>query len=525
MGLKTVKNPLWGGKNLLLILISYGLYMQWKPAYALVLLCITAVTYLSALLISKNKAYGKSKYLIIICASLTLIPLIVFKYYNFFNDTVSSLLACVGIATGMPGLNWAIPIGISFFTFQAVGYLFDVYYRRIEAERNWWDYMLFVSFFPQILSGPISKAKDLLPQIKANRQFNYNQAVEGLKFLLWGMFLKVVLADRFGVFVDKVFDFWQNLPWVWCIAGSIAYSFQIYGDFAGYSLMAVGVGKLMGFELVNNFNRPYFSISVTDFWHRWHISLSLWLKDYVYIPLGGSRCSKARNYLNIIITFLVSGIWHGANWTFIVWGALHGVVQVIEKVLGIQQCKNCRTLLKMGRIFITFIIINFLWTIFRTPNIYDGVGFIAKILMLPGDISFGYHFLFFLLMLFVLMAISYCLQKTAKLQKSKMKGECNAKILITVVVFAIAIVAAGINLLILKRPEKMLSIGINNLFFMIISITIVAVSEFFQEFAPSKFSLLNNKIAIIRWLTYILIGMLILLAGVFDSSYFIYLSF
>ncbi|MCD8302721.1 MAG: MBOAT family protein [Prevotellaceae bacterium] len=375
-------------ENACLILVSYGLYMQWKPAYALLLLGVTAVTYFAALIIERQgeKTHYKRKCLLFVFAILALLPLLVFKYYNFINETVGSVFASIGFATNLPGLNWAIPVGISFFSFMAVGYLFDVYYGRIRAEHNWWNYMLFVSFFPQILSGPISKAKDLLPQIKADRHFSYSQAVAGLKFLLWGMFLKVVMADRLGLYVDTVFNNWQYNSGVSCLVASLAYSFQIYGDFAGYSLMAVGVGRLMGFELVNNFNRPYFSVSVTDFWRRWHISLSTWLKDYVYIPLGGSRCSKARNYLNIIVTFLVSGIWHGANWTFIVWGLLHGVLQVIEKALGLQRCESQKWYVRLPRIIVTFVFINFLWTIFRMPTIVDGIGVISRMFTQRGSL-------------------------------------------------------------------------------------------------------------------------------------------
>lgn len=397
--------------NFALIIVSYGLYMQWKPAYALILLGITAVTYLSALVISRNEAYAKRKFLISICAVITLIPLIAFKYYNFINDTVGGLLASLGIATGLPGLNWAIPIGISFFSFQALGYLFDVYYKRIVAEKNWWDYMLFVSFFPQILSGPISKAKDLLPQIKADRQFDYSQAVSGMRLLLWGMFLKVVMADRLGLYVDMVFNNWQNSSSLSCLFAAFFYSFQIYGDFAGYSLMAVGTGKLMGIELVNNFNRPYLSVSITDFWHRWHISLSSWLKDYIYIPLGGSRCCKARNYFNILITFLVSGIWHGANWTFIVWGVLHGVFQVIEKALGLQKCESKCMWVRLPRIIVTFILISFLWTIFRASSISCWWGFISRIFVLPHNAISLYLFILSLLLgLVFLVALSKFLE-------------------------------------------------------------------------------------------------------------------
>lgn len=202
----------------------------------------------------------------------------------------------------------------------------------MKAERNFLHYALYVSFFPSIVSGPINKASLILPQIKALRPyFDYSKAVAGLKCMLWGMFMKVVVADRVALYVDTVLPRYENYSGLSCFAASLLYSVQIYADFAGYSLMAIGVGRVLGFELAENFRRPYLSYSVTDFWRRWHISLSTWLKDYVYIPLGGSRCSRLRNYWNIIVTFLVSGIWHGANWTFIVWGLWHGVFQVVEK--------------------------------------------------------------------------------------------------------------------------------------------------------------------------------------------------
>lgn len=362
--------------NATLLIISYLLYMNWKPAYALLLIGITAITYLAARYIEQNSK--KKKGFIYASVTLTLLPLLIFKYYNFINVTITEILAEIGLNWNLPGLNWAIPVGISFFTFQALGYLWDVYYGRIKAERNWWDYMLFVSFFPQIASGPISKAADLLPQIKAERTFDYDKAVQGLKWLLWGMFLKVVLADRLGLYVDSVYNNYTYQSGSSCFAASILYSFQIYGDFAGYSLMAIGTGRLLGFDLINNFNRPYLSVSVTDFWRRWHISLSIWLKDYIYIPLGGSRCSKLRNYWNILITFLVSGIWHGANWTFIVWGILHGIFQIIEKALNLQK-STTKGGIRIFRIFITFCLVNFAWIFFRLPDIKTAWKVIEKI--------------------------------------------------------------------------------------------------------------------------------------------------
>ena len=351
-----------------LLLISYGLYLKWKPVYALVLLWVTAVTFLMALFLDRKSERKDDKNAFVLGIILTLSPLAMFKYYDFLNMQFSFILLSVGITTGLPGLNWALPLGISFYTFQAIGYLFDVYHQRIEAEKNWWNYMLFVSFFPQIASGPISRAKDLLPQIKAERKFNYSQAVQGLKWLLWGMFMKVVMADRVGIYVDSIFNNYEYQSGLSCWIGSILYTFQIYGDFAGYSFMAVGVGQLLGFELINNFQRPYFSQSVTEFWHRWHISLSTWLRDYVYIPLGGSRCSRIRNYWNIFLTFLVSGVWHGANWTFIVWGMIHGLFQIAEKMLGLNKFQS-NGLRKVVRVMVTFFIVNLAWIFFRMPTV------------------------------------------------------------------------------------------------------------------------------------------------------------
>ena len=280
-------------------------------------------------------------------------------------------------------MNWAIPVGISFFTFQAVGYMLDVYHGRVLKEKNFLDYVLFVSFFPQVASGPISKASEFLPQIKAIQKFNYAQAVSGLKFLLWGMYLKVVVADRIGIYVDTVFSEYQKFSGIGCGMASILYSVQIYADFAGYSLMAVGLGKLLGVNLINNFNRPYFSVSITDFWRRWHISLSRWLKDYVYIPMGGSRCSKWRNYWNIFVTFLISGLWHGANWTFVAWGILHGFCQIIEKMYGWNK-KQYKGIAKAGRIILTFAIVTLAWVIFRSPSITDAVGLMMQYFTVSG---------------------------------------------------------------------------------------------------------------------------------------------
>ena len=442
-------------RNLFLLIVSYLLYINWKPVYALILLGVTLVTYLFARWIEDGK---RGRATIVGGAILTLMPLLIFKYYNFINDSIFEALSTIGMLFQLPGLNWAIPMGISFFTFQALGYLLDVYHQRIKAERDFLSYALFVSFFPSIVAGPINKASLVIPQLKAMRPyFDYGKAVEGLKMLLWGMFMKVVVADRVALYVDTVFPNYMNYTGVTCFFASILYTIQIYADFAGYSLMAIGIGKTLGFELTENFRRPYFAVSVTDFWRRWHISLSTWLKDYVYIPLGGSRCSKFRNYRNIFVTFLVSGIWHGANWTFIVWGILHGIFQIIEKAIGQQKC-DYGWLGKSVKIFITFLLVNFAWIFFRMPSLADAYGFVSRIFdfSLPFSIYIDWipNFPFTLL---------------------------------------------GVGLLFLK--------------------------DFRDEYKPNSFPLMNHSSCCVRWCSYVLIMILILITGVFGADQFIYANF
>ncbi len=363
-------------RNIFLLVVSYLLYLQWNPVYSFILFGVTVVTFLAARAVETS---DHPKRTLTIGVLLSLMPLAFYKYFDFVNETISSLLSVIGLEYHLSGLNWAVPIGISFFTFQSVGYLWDVYYKREKAEHNFLIYSLFVSFFPCILSGPINKASFLIPQLKKIRPyFDYDKAVKGLKLLLWGMFMKVVVADRVALYVDKVLPDYMQYTGTSCFLASLLYTIQIYADFAGYSLMAIGVGKVLGLELTENFCRPYFAVSITDFWRRWHISLSTWLKDYVYIPLGGSRCSKPRNYWNIFVTFWVSGIWHGANWTFIVWGCIHGVLQIFEKMLGQQKCEYGK-FGKAIKVFITFVLVNFAWIFFRMPTLEDACGVVVRI--------------------------------------------------------------------------------------------------------------------------------------------------
>lgn len=440
-------------RNVFLLIISYLFYMNWNPAFSLVLLFVTLITFWG----------GLHKRRLLSIVALALIPLLTYKYYDFFNYNITWLLCELGVRFKFSGLNWAIPIGISFYTFQAVGYLLDVYRGRVVAEKNFADYALFVSFFPQILSGPISTAKELLPQIKSARIFKYQQGKEGLKLLLWGLFLKLVIADRIGLYVDTVYPNYSFYSGANCLFASVLYTIQIYCDFAGYSLMAIGIAKTLGFDLVNNFRRPYFASSVTEFWKRWHISLTRWLTTHVYIELGGNRCSKARQYFNIMITFLVSGLWHGANWTFVIWGGIHGLFQIIEKYFfgerlksELKETKRHMSFVRFIRVCFTFTIVSFAWIFFRMPSFSDAISFISKIFLYFGSFSLS------------------PLDNTS------------------------AVV-------------------------LVIALSILLLREIREEYCPAKLKVLNRPVT--KWFFYLGITCFLLLMGVLDGGQFIYVSF
>lgn len=377
-------------RNILLLAASYYFYMNWEPAYALLLLASTVITYLAALGISRHEDKRKKKFFLVFSLVLNLAMLFLFKYYNFAATNINTLLQTSGLAISLPNFGLLLPVGVSFYIFQALGYSIDVYRGTTMAERDFPTYALFVSFFPQLVAGPIERSSNLLPQFKKEHHFNYDAIMSGIKLMVWGYFMKLAVSDRCGMYVDAVFNNVDKHNGGAYILASFLFSFQIYGDFAGYSLIAIGAAKIMGFKLMENFHRPYFSCSVGDFWHRWHISLSTWLKDYVYIPLGGNRVGRWRNYFNLLITFFISGIWHGSNWTFFCWGALHGMFLCVEKALGI----NHRKYTGANMIFhwaITFILVSFAWILFRANNISDAIMVIKGIFTNFGipNISFS----------------------------------------------------------------------------------------------------------------------------------------
>ena len=370
-------------RNLLLLIASYYFYMNWQPAYALLLLTSTFVTYIAALGIGCFEDRRKKKICLVSSLVLNLAILFLFKYYNFLSSNISMGLDACGLKIDIPELGFILPVGISFYTFQALGYSIDVYRGTTKVERDFATYALFVSFFPQLVAGPIERSNNLLPQFKQQHRFDYEAVLSGVKLMVWGYFMKLALADRCGIYVDAIFNNVDKHNGGSYLVASLLFPFQIYGDFAGYSLIAIGVARVMGFRLMENFRRPYFATSVGEFWHRWHISLSTWFKDYVYIPLGGNRVGRLRNYFNLLVTFVISGIWHGANWTFFLWGTLHGFLLCIEKALGIGKQKFTG-INKFFHWAITFVLVCLAWILFRANNLSDAMMVIKGIFTNPG---------------------------------------------------------------------------------------------------------------------------------------------
>ncbi len=370
-----------------LLIASLYFYMCWSVKYSVLLAFSVGTTYAAAMMIGKSDAYAGKKqvylkrFSLASCIVMNVLILFVFKYGNFMLENLGYL----GFEN-LPCISFALPVGISFYTFQAIGYLADVYKGKCVPEKNFGKYALFVTFFPVILSGPIERASNLLKQIHEEHKFNYRQVKDGLIFMAWGLFQKIVIADRAAIVVDTVWRNYEDFPGVWLLLAAVLFSVQIYCDFGGYSNMAIGAAKVMGFELTHNFDTPYFAQSIKEFWRRWHISLSSWLRDYIYIPLGGSRCSKTRKYFNLLITFGVSGLWHGANWTYVVWGLLHGTYQIAgeittplrNKIKTICSVKDTGMFVWLSRLF-TFGLVTFAWIFFKAPSLTDAVEFIKGI--------------------------------------------------------------------------------------------------------------------------------------------------
>ena len=382
-------------RNFWLLAASYVFYMGWNAKYVLLLFTSTLITYLSGLALEAIKGSSREearktkgkKWVVAVSFLLNLGILFYFKYMNFFLDTLTAAASLLGLTLNVPRFDILLPVGISFFTFQALSYTADVYRGEIYAEKNFLRYALFVSFFPQLVAGPIERSKNLLLQLDDPKPFDFDRAREGFLLMLWGYFLKIVLADRIAIFVDTVYGDIGAFPGWYLVVATLLFAVQIYCDFGGYSTIAVGASKILGIALMENFDAPYLSASVGQFWRRWHISLTSWFKDYLYIPLGGSRKGKARKYLNKMIVFLVSGLWHGADASFVIWGGLNGLYQVLGEALTPVRDRLCGVLglhretlgHRIAQTVLTFLLIDFSWIFFRAADFSQAVSVIRSI--------------------------------------------------------------------------------------------------------------------------------------------------
>lgn len=361
--------------------------MCWKPEYIILILLSTLIDYYSGIKIETSKGIREKKFFLLISLFSNLGILFGFKYLSFFNESVRNAFVYFNIFYDVPVFDILLPIGISFYTFQTLSYSISVYKQEHKAERNFIAFALYVSFFPQLVAGPIERSTKLLPQFKNKFDFDYERVTNGIKLMLWGFFKKVVIADRLAILVNQVYNNPEDYTGIPLIIATYFFAFQIYCDFSGYSDIAIGSAQVLGYKLNDNFNRPYFSKNISEFWKRWHISLSTWFRDYLYIPLGGNKVSKNRWLMNLFIVFFVSGLWHGANWTFVVWGALHGFY-LIFSILSADFRKKIQALLRLSKdskflrffkVFFTFHLVLFAWIFFRANNVSDAFYIISNL--------------------------------------------------------------------------------------------------------------------------------------------------
>lgn len=447
-----------------LLIASCVFYCAFIPAYILILFFTIIIDYIAGILIEKAPTEKRKRYLIVsIVANVGVLA--VFKYYNFFIDNINTLLQQMQVTThALPLLDIILPIGLSFHTFQAMSYTIEVYRGKQKAEKHFGIYALYVMFYPQLVAGPIERPQNVLHQFYEHHHFNLERVSKGLRMMLWGFFMKVVVADRLSLYVNAVYNNPDQHNGSSLLLATLFFSIQIYCDFAGYSNIALGSAKVMGFDLMMNFKRPYFARSISEFWSRWHISLSTWFRDYLYIPLGGNKVPVPRWYFNLFFVFLVSGFWHGANWTFIIWGGLNGLYLIfavvsqafrtrLNVVTGITKAPF---LFKIFQIATTFLLCAFAWIFFRANNATDAFLIIKKIFTDAGPV--------------------------VSLNRSQFP-------------------------------------------YSILGIVLLLAAEIREEYYPNRLSLLSNGNSYIRYGTYVVLTLMILMLGVFDGGQFIYFQF
>jgi len=411
-------------QNLFLVVASYVFYGWWDWRFLSLIMFSSAVDYLVGRNLAKTENQKGRMLLLLVSIIVNLGFLGFFKYFNFFAESFADAFTLLGASIEPTRLNIILPVGISFYTFQTLSYTIDVYRERLEPTRDIVSFFAFVSFFPQLVAGPIERATNLLPQFYCRRKFDYGNAVDGMRQILWGLFKKIVIADNAAVYVNDIFSNYTDYSGSTLLLGVIFFSFQIYGDFSGYSDIAIGTARLFGFSLMQNFNYPYFSRDIAEFWRRWHISLSSWFRDYVYIPLGGSRGGVWKKIRNTFVIFVVSGFWHGANWTFLAWGFLNALYflpllltkrnrKFTDTVAEGKLLPNLRELLLMA---LTFLITNIAWVFFRADSISHAFYYLSKIFSSSlvkspikdlWAINTGYHIVYLSISILLFMVVEW----------------------------------------------------------------------------------------------------------------------
>ena len=372
-------------RNILLVVASFIFYGSWSWGFLALMFFTGLVNWGTALWMGHT---SHRKWLLWITLLVNFLILGTFKYFNFFAENLMDFLSLFHLSVDIHLLNIILPVGISFYTFQVSGYVVDVYQRKLNAVSDIWHFFAFLSFFPQLVAGPIEQAGHLLPQLGRQRQFDYTQAASGMRLILWGLMKKMLLADNCGHVADMIFDQYQTCTTTELWMGAIFFSFQIYGDFSGYTDMAIGSAKLFGIELMQNFRRPYLSVSIPDFWRNWHISLMMWFRNYIYIPLGGNKKGVLKKWRNVFAVFALSGLWHGAGWTYVVWGLYHAALFIPYSFLPVRESES--GLRKVGQIAITFMLVCMGWVIFRSENMVQAVDYLSGMIVGQNGWQYGY---------------------------------------------------------------------------------------------------------------------------------------
>lgn len=375
----------------LLFASSFYFYAYWNASYIFLLLGTAMVDYVAAVMLQDTplEHTRRRKTILAVSMMVNLGVLFTFKYFNFFADSIVQTLNGLGIPVDPFAIQVMLPVGISFYTFQSMAYTIDVYRQHLVAERSVMRFLTFVAFFPQLVAGPIERATNLLPQFKVMHTFDESRFIEGLRYILWGAFKKMVIADRLAIYVNTVYNDVESYSGAPLIIATVFFAIQIYCDFSGYTDIAIGTAKILGFDLMENFRQPYVAKSLTEFWRRWHISLSTWFRDYLYIPLGGNRKGFRRTLLNLFIVFLVSGLWHGANWTFVIWGLIHGVGVVIENIVNRARGDRAPLLPAPIRWALTMVIVCLAWVFFRANTVQDAFYVLGNLLHFTGEDIFA----------------------------------------------------------------------------------------------------------------------------------------